>query len=180
MLKQSEKHEGFNNHPNRRMAKGPQLPWAIKKVGDVPMDLPKGRPVVIGDTYEMPLPEKADALYILGNVLMPWGYPQNGKKGDEVGKYIVTYTDGTTQEITLRNGVEVTTASVLAGQSRINPIAQKAEQAIYFTYDKNWEHYVVHMYCLPLEEGKHPQSLTVKCQKEGSSLLLFGVSAYQK
>lgn len=171
--------QGFRNKPTRRMLHGPALPAEVRRIGDLPVLLNEGRPLVILDTLEIPLSVRADALYVLGNVVLPWGWPQYGGRGEDAGSYTIVYTDGTRQEIPLRNGMEATGAIALAGPSRLDPWATNAEQAICFAYDLNWERYVVQAMALPLAP-RPAEKLIIRCGREDSALLLYGITAWQK
>ena len=169
--------QGFRNKPTRRMAHGPALPWEIRALGKLPVMLRAGRPLVVLGEKELSLGLTGDALYIIGNVVLPWGYPQYGAIGEAAGSYTVVYADGEQEETPLRNGMEITGAITLAGPSRLEPLVPGAEPALRVTYDLNWEHYNVQALVLPVKRKKI-EKLIIRCCREDSALLLYGITAY--
>ncbi|MBO5269625.1 MAG: hypothetical protein J6B77_02485, partial [Clostridia bacterium] len=129
-----------------------------------------------GKEITVPVNEAASALYVVGNVSMPKGYPITGAYGETAGEYTVYYTDGTSETHTVRNGYEVTTATAQHGPSRIEPYAANSLRVFRYNYRFDWEHYVVNLGIIPVDPAKTVASLTMREAGNGYNLLVYGVS----
>lgn len=154
---------------------GPILPEKIRNAGELPAELLQ-KPIVLNQEAELTVPvhKDAKALYILGNVSMPKGFPIGGVYGETVAVYEIEYADGTREAVEMHNGQEISSACAWYGPSRINPRASKAPRAIHFIHDMDREHYVINRYYLPL--AKEAVSLTMKVVTEGYDVLTYGVT----
>jgi len=176
MLEKSTPQEGYEHKKLRRLSHGPALPDDYALLGNLPVNLRKGQPLVIRDELVLPVGTKAGAVYFLGNVSMPWGYPAYGEVGDEAGQYILEYEDGSRKEIPLRNGIEITTALASVGPSRIDPIARKATPAIRYHYDLNWEHYIIQLFETRSATESPLKQIRIQVTDQRYTLLLYGVT----
>lgn len=154
---------------------GPVLPEVVCNVGEMPVQL-LSQPIVLNSSIEMKVPLDADAkaLFVIGNVSMPKGFPIDGAYGEVAAVYEVTYEDGRVESHEMRNGQEITTACAWFGPSRINPRASKAPRALQFIHDMDREHYIVNRYRLPLTG--EAVSLTIRVVAEGYDLLTYGIT----
>lgn len=50
---------------------------------------------------------------------------------------------GKSESVVLKNGVHVTTSHATLSSSRIRPVAEKSYTYAYFSYEKNFENYVI-------------------------------------
>ncbi len=131
-------------------------------------------PYVLADGCEIVFDKgKTDALTLIGCVSLPKGYPLSGAYGEEVAVLEVAYTDGTTQQIPLRNGKEVTTALRSFGPSRIDPIAENTVRFAEFAYEVNHENYLINALRLPVV-NKPFAKLTLRSTNNGYHLLVYG------
>ena len=108
---------------------------------------------------------------------MPKGYPIHIEYGEKVAEYTVEYTDGSYQVHTLLNGEDITTATMLHGSSRINPTAASAERVIEFSYDGNFEQYIVNLFKIKTDQNKTVKALKLKALDNSYSPLIYGISA---
>jgi len=161
----------------RKMDNGPALPEEIKNISALPVALEQ-KPLVIasGKKITVPIGKAASNIYFIGNVSMPKGYPTGGEYGEEAGAYTVVYTDGTRQTTALRNGADLTTAAAFYGPSRIDPAAENARRILKYTYDLNWEHYVVNLFRLPADKIKTIERIEIEGRGDGYYLLLYGLT----
>ena len=53
-----------------------------------------------------------------------------GRPGETVATYTLNYGGGKTQEIPMRNGIEVARANIVYGCTRIDPVATAAQPAL--------------------------------------------------
>ena len=176
MIEKSIKVEGYYHKTKRRLKYGPMLKDEINLIGNLPVLCQKGRPVVIEDGIKIPVGKKAKTIYVVGNVAMPWGYPLYGEHGEVGANYIVHYTDGSYKLIEMRNGIEITTALGQQGPSRIMPIAAGVELAACFSYDLNWEHYIINLYKLEVDSQKEISHFEIKSCNPECTLLLYGLT----
>ncbi|MFN7996853.1 MAG: glycoside hydrolase family 2 TIM barrel-domain containing protein [Bryobacteraceae bacterium] len=114
-------------------------------------------------------------LHVLGHVTLPAGYPVTAKAGETAATYIVHYTGGGSQQVPLRNGIEIARSNLIHAATRVNPIATAAPRALVFTKDVVRERYQVLMYSLPVR-GK-VESLEIKLSPGAEPLLLFAITA---
>lgn len=155
---------------------GPVLPENIKQIGNLNVEL-LSKPIVINNTFCTQVNKQISRVFIIGNVSMPKGYPISGIYGEKVGEYIVEYTDGVSDIKEILNGVDITTATRLHGSSRINPVAENAKRIIEFSYNKNFEQYLVNLYILPVDNRRKVKSFKIKVNDDSYNLLLYGISA---
>lgn len=158
----------------RRTKSGPILPENIEKIGNLPVKL-LSKPLVISKKEEIEINDKASGLYFIGNVSMPDAYPISGEMGDVIGRYRVIYKDGTEDEYILRNGMEITTAFMLFGPSRINPVCPNANRVIEFSYDYDFEQYIVNCMSIKTDEKKIIDRLVCETV-DGKNILIYGIT----
>jgi len=159
----------------RRIKSGPVLPEIPEKIGDLPVKLLE-KPIVVKGKYEINIKKSVKKLYIFGNVSMPDAYPIFGEIGDIVGKYTVIYGDGSNDAYELKNGVDITTACMLFGPSRINPVCPNARRVMEFSYDYDFEQYIVNCMCIETNAEKEIDNLILETV-DGNNILFYGVTA---
>lgn len=182
MLADSTPQAGYYHKKNRRLTHGPALPEALRMMGRLPVNIRAGQPLVIKPDAEMVIPvgKSAKALYFIGNVSMPYGYPAYGVHGEKAAEYELCYEDGSRQIIPLRNGVELTTALASIGPSRIEPTAPALETAVRYSYDLNWEHFVIQLFEAAADCTRRLESIRVRVTNPAYTLLLYGITAQVK
>ena len=115
-----------------------------------------------------------DKLSILGMTSLNYGYPILGTYGEDVLEIKIEYANGECQNYIAKNGVDITIAYTSVGSSRINPVAENARRAISFSYDKNFEEYIIN--CLDIEVHKKPISqVQIKSLNPSYNVLIYGV-----
>ncbi len=177
MLKDSKRPiKDYELRSVRNIKEGPVLPEDIHFIGNLPVKLSK-KPFVLSDKeLIIPINDTADEIYIAGNTSMPVGFPIESEYGDNVAEYIIEYTDGSRELHTMQNGYDFTTATLLHGSSRINPVSAKSPRVIEFSYDKNWEQYIVNLGILKADKTKTIQNLRMRCTNKNFFPLLYGIS----
>lgn len=156
---------GYGCMRKRVLTHGPVLPWQIPHV------LKPCAPVVFEGCAE------AQTLTVLGLTAITNGFPLGGSYGETVCNLHIQYADGTTHEISLKNGIHITTVFALHGSSRIHPVAEEASRFALFGYDKNFEIYVMNRLDIPLEAQKSLQQVRFTTENDRYSTLLYGVFA---
>ena len=168
----------FGERKLRVMRFGPVLPETPDRLGSLPVSLLE-KPLVVmkpasGKVF-LPLNGSGRALYLIGSVSMPKGFPIEGAFGEEAGQCAVCYADGGRKVFPLRNGHEITTAAGWFGPSRIRPVASNAPCVLRFINDPDRERYVAHLLRLPLETGRELCGLEIRAG-DGYALLYYGVT----
>lgn len=173
----SIKMPGYHHKRERRITRGPVLPYPIAKLGAMTANIPDGKPNVISAERELTIPvnKAASALWFVGQATMGKGYPINGTNGHEYGSYVITYSDGTEEVLPLRDGVESATVFGLIGPTAFDPRAAKTSRAFTIDYDRNWEVYHAGLLRIPTA-SKVISSVTVRITDENYYLLLYGVT----
>lgn len=112
---------------------------------------------------------------ILGMTSLFKGYPIAGEYGEVAAEVIITLKDGSKKRISLRNGIEFTTAMTTLSSSRIDPIAEVATPFARFGYEKNFENYIMNRFDLDLGEVLNIQKISVCSANRGYHLLIYGI-----
>lgn len=158
----------------RKIKGGNVLPQIPSEIGDLPVKL-LGKPLAVNDTFEIKVGAKADELYFIGNVSMPNAYPIHGEIGDMAAEYKIVYDDGSEETVQLRNGVDVTTACMLYGPSRINPVCPNAKRVFEFSYDFDFEQYIVNCMSVKTDGTKKIDKIVIN-SSENYNILLYGIT----
>ncbi len=172
-----ERIKDYGSRSLRNTKFGPMLPIEIKNIGNLPVELLQ-KPLVLGDSdIVVGVNKSASQLIIVGNTSMPKGYPVESNFGDRVAEYIIEYTDGTKDIFDVVNGEDLTTATMLHGSSRINPVASNCNRAITFSYDKNFEQYLVNIRKLDVNAQKEIKNIRIHRLDSSYNLLVYGITA---
>lgn len=118
--------------------------------------------------------KKTDEISILGMTALNYGYPLFGKYGEDVAEITVNYEDGEIEKHTVKNGVDLTIAHLSVGSSRINPVAENARRILEFSYDKNFEEYLVNRLDIKTKP-KRISSVTLRALDESYGIIVYGV-----
>lgn len=164
-------------HKLRIMRQGPVLPEEIKSLGRLPVAL-STRPFVADgeESFKLNLDACADKVYVIGAVSLPHGFPIGGAFGETAATLSLTYEDGETVTVPLRNGKELTTATSWFGPSRINPVASGAPRAIRFIWNMDGEHYIANLLPIEADKSRRLTQVTVKVENNAYNLLIYGVT----
>lgn len=172
-----ERIKDYGSRSLRNTKFGPTLPIEIKNIGNLPVELLQ-KPLVLGEKdIVISVNKEASQLIIIGNTSMPKGYPVESNFGDRVAEYVVEYADGTEDRFEIINGEELTTATMLHGSSRINPVAANCNRAITFSYDKNFEQYLVNTRKLEVNPQKQIKNIRIHSLDSSYNLLIYGITA---
>jgi hypothetical protein len=160
------------------------LLWEVPeiRIGEAVFKIPKLghhiRPLVASPAVpevEIPIRMQGQRLHVLGNVLLPTGYPHIGRLGEPVGHYTVRYADGGETYIPLRHGYEVASANLIAIATRTRPTAMHAPQVLTFAKDVAREQYQFLLYTIPLE-GREVARLRIRLDSQDTCLLTLAVT----
>jgi len=160
----------------RKIEFGPILPEPVYNIGNIPVNLLKKPCVLGGEELVIPIGKTASELYIVGNVSMPVGFPIESEYGEAVCEYTVEYADGSSATYEMLNGEDITTATTLHGSSRINPVAANSQRVINYSYDLNWEQYIVNLKILKSDNNKIIKNIRMRSKDKKYFVLLYGVS----
>jgi hypothetical protein len=136
------------------------------------------RPVVLtSEVPEVTIPIGLDCsqLHILGQVMLPVGFPTVGGRGETAATYTLRFTGAKTQELPVRHGVEVAQANLIHDATRINPIATSAQRALEFVKDVVREQYQVLLWSVSLEKGR-VESLHCRLNGPQPALAIFAIT----
>lgn len=162
------------NKRERRLTFGPTL-------RDPLTDGMPRRPYVLADGGVLILntDRPAAKLTILGAVAVSDAYPITPmtRYAETAATLTVAYTDGTTATFEMQNGVHFTTVFTTFGPSRITPVAEQATPWATFSYDKNFENYLINRLDLALDADKTIRQLRLTSANRGYQLLFWGIYA---
>lgn len=119
---------------------------------------------------------KTDKITILGVVGFNKGYPISGQFGEDAAIVTVAFDNGE-KSFLIRNGRELTTVFATIGSSRIDPRADNAPRLAEFSYDLNFEQYVINKLELYLGNIQTVKRVTISSLNNGYQLLTYGVFA---
>ncbi|MBQ7761339.1 MAG: hypothetical protein IJ400_04715 [Clostridia bacterium] len=117
-----------------------------------------------------------DKVSIIGMVSLNYGYPILGEYGESVLEITVEYVDGSNQSYIAKNGIDITIAYTSVGSSRINPVAESSKRLLSFSYDKNFEEYVINSLELRVEK-KEISQIKIKSLNPSYNVLIYGILA---
>ena len=153
----------------RKIKIGPCLAYA-------PITGMSATPAVLGDggrlTYDCGRALKN--LTLVGLTSPRKGYPIGGELGETVA-ILRIHTPQGIQERVLRNGREVTTAYATLASSRIDPVADLAPRCAEFSYDQNFEKYVINRLDVMLEKSVQVDRVELVSADNGYQLLMYGI-----
>lgn len=136
------------------------------------------RPYALFDGEELVLSPgmAAERLTLFGAVSVTDAYPLTGmdRYGEVAAVVTVVYGDSFEEEFLLRNGVEVTTVYTTFGPSRIEVIGERAMPWVRFSYDKNFEDYLINRVDLELSSWG-VKEIRVTPAGAGYCLLFWGM-----
>ncbi|HLV86205.1 MAG TPA: glycoside hydrolase family 2 TIM barrel-domain containing protein [Candidatus Sulfotelmatobacter sp.] len=135
------------------------------------------RPIVLtSDAPEVTIPigRRCSKLHFLGQVTLPEGYPLHGRAGDAVATYSIVGEKGT-QDIPIRNGIEVAQANRIYEATRIDPIAKDAQPALLYKKDIVREQYQFLLWSMPVKPGR-VQSLRCKLNAGQPGLAILAIT----
>ena len=120
-----------------------------------------------------------NSISILGLTAINYGYPILGAYGEDALEIDITCLDGSVESYIAKNGVDVSIAYTSLGSSRINPVCERAVPYARFSYDKNFEEYIINK--LEIEtQGKDIASVSVKSLNPNYKVLIYGIYGEQK
>lgn len=159
---------------------GPIMPVNLENVGGLHVRIDAGAPVVLaGDCMkvEIPIGKLVNELHMLGQTTYFDGYPVRGASGELLAQYTLCYEDGSIVVIPLRNGMEMASASMLAINSRINPIAVNAERILKIMIDPDWEVYQVNHFMIKTDSSQKLEKIIFESLNTEYYPLLYGITA---
>ena len=136
------------------------------------------RPVMLTDVTPevlIPINQACNKVHILGQVTFPTGYPVSGSGGGEVAVYTLHYTNGITQNLSVRSGIEVAQSNLIYGATRIDPIATEAQPALEFRRDLAREQYRFFLWSIPIKPGRI-QELRCRLKTGQSGLAILAIT----
>ena len=159
----------FHDKRQRNLTVGPRLEKEeIRGISLTPNILADGPDLIYEGNVD------AEKITLLGLTGFNRGYPISGGFEDEVVRVKVYFEDGE-QSVILRNGREITTVFATIGSSRIDPIADGAPRFASFSYDLNYEQYVINRFEIRFDSVKKIKRVTLSLLDGNYQILIYGV-----
>lgn len=117
-----------------------------------------------------------DKISILGMTSVKCGYPLSGEYGEIGAELTIYYKDKSTAKHIFKNGVDFTLAYTSVGSSRINPLCENATRFASFSYDKNFEEYIINKLDISVE-NKEIEKITISSLNDNYKILIYGIYA---
>lgn len=135
-------------------------------------------PAVLGDGGQLvySCQRAVGKLTLIGLTGFNRGYPIGGDLGEEVA-VVKIYAEMGVVEYVLRNGREVTTVFSTIASSRIDPQADLAPRFAEFSYDQNFEKYVINALEIELDTVGQVERVEIESLNHGYQLLMYGILA---
>ena len=126
----------------------------------------------------IPIDQLCSKLHILGQVTFPGGYPLQGQRGETVAAYSLVGVDGRSQDLPVRNGLEVARANRIHAATRVDPVAVAAQPAVEFSKDVVREQYQFLLWSVAI---KPLRIRSLKCKLSGgqSSIAILAITTEQ-
>lgn len=136
------------------------------------------RPIILtSDAPEITIPiaRSCSTLHFLGQSTFPQGYPVHGEAGETAAVYSITGARGVSQDVPVRNGIELAQANCIYDATRIDPIAQEAQPALEFNKDIVRERYRFFLWSIPVKLGR-VQSVRCRLNSGQPSLAILAIT----
>ncbi len=158
---------------------GPFLPQPVEELGGLNVNL-SGRPLILAGEEKcvtLHCGFAACQLYFLGQTTFFDGYPLRGRLGEAIARYTIRYLGGESMVVDLRNGYEMSSASMIGRSSRIEPRAANVKRVCILHVDEDWEVYQVGCLEVQTDSAKIIDSIEFASTSAGFHPLLYGISA---
>lgn len=99
-----------------------------------------------------------------------------GSYNDPVAKYVFEYADGIKDERLLKNGVDFSSASMVADGSRMNPMAVNTFRVLTIIAEKNWERYQVCCERFQTDPTRVLKNITIELADVKYMPLIYGIT----
>jgi hypothetical protein len=123
----------------------------------------------------IPIDRQCSKLHILGQVTLPNGYPLRGRAGETAAIYSIVGANGGSQDIPVRNGIEVAQANRIFEATRIDPVATGAQPALEFVKDIVREQYQFLLWSVSVTPGRI-RSLRCKLNSGQPALAILAIT----
>jgi hypothetical protein len=136
------------------------------------------RPLVLNSAapeITIPIDRPCSKLHFLGQVTLPDGYPLRGRTGETVAVYSVIGANGASQDVPVRNGIEVAQANRIYQATRIDPVATEAQPALEFARDVVREQYQFLLWSVSIKPGR-VQTLRCKLNSGQPNLAILAIT----
>ena len=118
--------------------------------------------------------DKCDKITIVGMTAINYAYPILGEYGEDALEIVISYSDNSEQRYVCQNGLDVCIAFTSVGSSRINPVCERAVPVARFSYDKNFEEYLINRLDINAQD-KDIVSVAIKSVNPNYRVLIYGV-----
>jgi hypothetical protein len=180
ILEKYEPAAEYHHKVKRRLAHGPVLPEDMFNLGGMAVCLRKGPPRTISSSDEpfvVPIGMDIRKLCFIGHSGFGALFPCGDRSPRVIASYTVIYEDGEEFTIPIRNGIEVCSVFGSYGPSRIDPRASGAPRILTISYDPNWEIFHMNVFEAALPHPGKVKNAGIKVSDEGTTLLLYGITA---
>jgi hypothetical protein len=135
------------------------------------------RPILLTpDAPEITIPigRSCSKLHFLGQATFPEGYPLHGEAGETAATYTIVGANGASQDIPIRNGMELAQANCIYDATRIDTIAQQAQPALEFKKDVVREQYRFFLWSVPV--NGRVQSVRCRLNRGQPTLAILAIT----
>jgi hypothetical protein len=167
----------------RHLDNGPVLQEDISCLGDLPVQLKAGRPIVVNDVtgnIVVKINQKVEKLYVIGQAGLFDAYPFYKPRGEVMGKYVLLYADGSKTEIPLRNGIEICSILGIQAVSRLDPRATNTKRVLKVVHDENYGIYYINSLVLDTKADVALKELQIHACDELCTIALYGITVQLK
>lgn len=159
---------------------GPSILHPIETIMGLKVYL-SGRPLILTGEFNKITFEyrfAAHKLLFLGQTTFLDGYPIRGRLGEVIANYTIHYEDGTSLVIPLRNGYEMASASMIARNSRINPVAVNTKILMILHIEEDFEVYQIRGLEVTVDKEKMIHRIVFERTDNRFCPLLYGISVW--
>lgn len=118
---------------------------------------------------------ETDEITVIGATSLTKGYPVSGEYGEEAFEITIYGENDFVEKYIMKNGIDFTTAYTVLGSSKIDPHAKNTEIYAKFSYDKNFENYIVNRLDIKLSEKIKVHKVEISSFNKGYDLLTYGI-----
>jgi hypothetical protein len=151
----------------------------LKILSGLRCDIPEGHPIILRgerSRINVTFGRSVSKVYLFGAVTYFDGYPIRGIHGEVAAKLTLVYADGTVDELSMRHGLEIASASLIGYNSRVDAHAALAPRIAKITQDYDWEVYAVNLLVVAADKQKTLQTLTIEAIDVDFDPVVFAIS----
>jgi len=126
----------------------------------------------------IPIDQPCSKLHVLGQVTLPDGYPLEGKPGETVAVYSLVGADARSEDLPVRNGLEVARSNRIHAATRIHAVAIHAQPVLEYRKDVVREQYQFLLWSVAIRP-RRIRNLRCKLKSAQSCLAILAITTEQ-